>query len=152
MYLLTKGVVMACNMFALIGKRPEETQWPCHCIECSGCKFQLKKEVPLYHDIPCAKKDKECYGNMCKGFEQTAPDDKCYNYVPEYRPYLCTRMNAECPKATTCYSETIEHDDTSCSEGMILCPAVDDPNDRVMYSVEVLKNLDNDDNYDDIPF
>jgi hypothetical protein len=71
------------------------------------------------------------------------------NHAYNTDPLHCSRMNAMCPKAPTCYGEHIEHDDSTCSNGMVLCTAVDDESDRVMYSIEDLENIGNN---NEIPF
>ena len=101
----------------------------------------------------CIHQDHGCAGNLCDGAGQWAPDDKCYNFVSDQQDqYHCSRMNAFCPKAPTCYGENVEYDDSSCSQGMVLCTAVDDESDRVMYDIEDLKFLDDKNNGDEIPF
>jgi hypothetical protein len=58
-------------------------------------------------------------------------------------------MDAACYNAPVCYSETTETTDTECSEGFVLCTAVDDESNRVMYSKKDLDDIFRD---DELPF
>jgi hypothetical protein len=55
------------------------------------------------------------------------------NIVLPFNPHHCSRLNALCYAAPTCYGEHIENTEVECSNGFVLCTSVEDENDRVMY-------------------
>ena len=67
-------------------------------------------------------------------------------------PHYCSRMDAICPAAGTCYSETIETTDTECSEGRVLCTDVDNEDNRYMYEKSELDFLVNNEDNSVLPF
>ena len=122
------------------------------CKECDNKVTELQIEEE-YKKSLCRNHEECSKETMCNGQSLISGDDKHYCFkrqlIEETDPYYCSRMNAFCPKAPTCYGEHIEHDDSTCSNGMVLCTAVDDELDRAMYSIEDLENIGNN---NEIPF
>lgn len=103
--------------------------------------------------MPCINKDRGCFGNMCDGSGLDQGDTKCYRYIETAASTVCKRMNAICPQANCCYSETVETSETDCNQGYVLCVDIDNPDNRYMYSIEVLKDMDeNKEDYEGCPF
>lgn len=124
------------------------------CKECDNKVTELKIEEE-YKKSLCRNHEECSKETMCNGQSLISGDDKHYCFkrqlIEETDPYYCSRMNAFCPKAPTCYGEHIEHDDSTCSNGMVLCTAADDELDRAMYSIEALEEIGLHEN-DEIPF